>query len=1650
MTETMETTPNNSTSASKSAKVKKKRPLWLRIVLWTVVVVVALAILVPAALYIPFVQNWVKGIATSQVSKATGWDVTLDRIMLRFPIDITLSGLAIVDHGDTLIAADEIKADVELLPLFRLKAVVSSASLDEAYYKMDSEDGSMLLTARIGLCSIDDVVIDLSDNVVTVPNALLSKGAISLDYYPDKVVTEEEDTTDSAPWKINIESISLADVDYRMSMMPLIDNLDTHITAATLADADIDMATYAIHARYLAIDSVDVAYYTPSLAYLAENPVVEDTLAVEEEATEAWTITADSLRLTRSHAIYAVAGEEPVEGFDMNYIEVGDINVAIDNFYNCGTCITVPLTNLSATERSGLRLAAHGTVAMDSVEMRADDLELNTTDSHIALTAHVDNAMLTDSVGGGFGINALADISISEVAAIYPDLQTMLPEGIAGRRLTAEILADGTLQQINLTTASLAVTDLLTLAADGVVTDVTDTDKMGCDLALYGTVGELNFLKPALLEDPATQDMINLTPMTIEGQMTAYRGIYSGDMAVTLNSGQTVVDAYWDGNATDYELAFTADSLIISDILPTMGIGLLTAHGTVAGHGVDPYDTSTRVNAAIEIDDIVYNSKPLSHITLDAQLAECRFDANLTSDNKLCGLTAVATGTLADGVYTFDIDADIDGIDLYALDLSETACNGRLDVKATGAVDLNAADYDITASIANLGWTLDENYYYADLIDFSFKADTTSLAAKMENGDFSIDFNAECGLDTLIGGFIKCADIALEQVEKLEINMDTIQSPLPHFTCKIEMGTANIAQQFLNSSDLSHQGLKCKIVRDSTLYMYGHIDEIEAGTVKLDTVFMLVTEYQKRIGYRAHIGNREGTMQGVAAMELMGSILGNTVTALFTQTDFEGEEGFRLGLRAALSDTTVKVSMFPEQPTIAYKQWTVNEDNEVGFNYLTKHFDANLTLSYDQSSLSLLSAANNDENFNQPTVGVVDTTNTEGRRPPRRPRVQEDITLLIKNVQLADWLAMSPLAPPVQAVLDTDIKLKYNGDNVWGAGRVQLDSVIFNKQRVGDFDLKAFIDLNANGGTEARVGLDIDGRECVRLDGSLKDSTAVEPFKLALKLNQFPLAIANAFLPKNVAEIQGYLDGDMNVTGSLLSPVLDGYMRCDSTYFAMPIFGTSIELPDDKIPVDSSVIKFDQYAIKGMNENPLTINGYVNTIDLTDQYIDLNIAGRNVQFVNAKQTKKSQLFGNGYANLETSVKGYTSDLDIKADLTLLAASNITYVLQEDVTTLVEAEEGMVKFVEFNDTSYVLADSLQTIESATNVNLNANISIQSGATVNVFVTQNGSDRAEIKPSGDLAFAYTRLGDMTLNGMLKLESGFVRYSPPVISQVNFTINSDSYIRWTGDVLNPTLNLSASETHRASVSSESSSVKSADFIISIYVTQTLSNMDVTFDLDTNDDITIQNEISSMSASQRSDQAIRVLTFNTYTGSDSEALGSLASTALYSFLTAELNDWAAKTMKGVDVTFGVDQYSTLDGDETSTETTYSYQVSKSLFDDRFKIVVGGSYTPSSTSEESVASDLFNDVSLEYMLNESGSMYVRLFNKSGYFNLLEGRVTQTGVGFVYKRKLYKLKDIFRFRRRKAPVAEATPAEETSTETTTETTTSTATETTEL
>ncbi len=217
------------------------------------------------------------------------------------------------------------------------------------------------------------------------------------------------------------------------------------------------------------------------------------------------------------------------------------------------------------------------------------------------------------------------------------------------------------------------------------------------------------------------------------------------------------------------------------------------------------------------------------------------------------------------------------------------------------------------------------------------------------------------------------------------------------------------------------------------------------------------------------------------------------------------------------------------------------------------------------------------------------------------------------------------------------------------------------------------------------------------------------------------------------------------------------------------------------------------------------------------------------------------------------------------------------------------------------------------------------------------------------------------------------------------------------------------------KANVTQPGQNSRLIEFDVSLAVTNTLQNMNVAFDLATNDDITVQNELASMSQEQRANQAMNLLLYNTYTGPGTKASSSLSGNPLYSFLASQLNSWAANTIKGVDISFGIDQYNKTTDGYTSSTTSYSYRVSKSLFNDRVKIIVGGNYSTDADADENFEQNLINDIAFEYMLNRSGSMYLRIFRHTGYESILEGEITQTGVGFVLRRKINSLRDLFRW-----------------------------------
>ncbi len=307
-------------------------------------------------------------------------------------------------------------------------------------------------------------------------------------------------------------------------------------------------------------------------------------------------------------------------------------------------------------------------------------------------------------------------------------------------------------------------------------------------------------------------------------------------------------------------------------------------------------------------------------------------------------------------------------------------------------------------------------------------------------------------------------------------------------------------------------------------------------------------------------------------------------------------------------------------------------------------------------------------------------------------------------------------------------------------------------------------------------------------------------------------------------------------------------------------------------------------------------------------------------------------------------------------------------------------------------------------------------MQQGAKINAFLSEDGQNRATVDGSGRLKYTLDFAGRDNLTGTYTIASGNLRYTPPLITQRIFDIKNGSTINWTGEMLNPQLNLRGTTRIKTSVPGDDEKQQVADFLIDAKVGGTLNNIDLSFDLACDGEYvtTVKNELQTMSESQCLQNAMSLLMYNTYlgTGGDFKFNGStMATSALFSFLQSRLNAWAAETLPGVDLSFGVNQYQgALNG---NTITSYSYRLAKSLFNDRFKIVVGGEYSTDATAEQNFSQNLISDISLEYNLNDAGSRYLRVFRHTGYESMLEGQITKTGVGFVMKHKLNSIDDLF-------------------------------------
>ncbi len=1192
---------------------------------------------------------------------------------------------------------------------------------------------------------------------------------------------------------------------------------------------------------------------------------------------------------------------------------------------------------------------AHGAISLDTLGIRLPDLALLTPNSRIDAVASVDWSALEARGNGRMSLSLQARLGRPDVAEVTKMLvrkgmadAALLRSSAVAPFLRGDIALDadieGNRQQLHFRNIDLRMARILRLKASGIAYD--DAERL----------------------------QANLTANVAGGQVSAR-------MAA-------------DRPREKYSLRGSVAAFPVSRFVPSAPVGPLTCRFDVSGNGFDFTAPQTAFQAALDAEHLDAAGYPLDSLRLSATLSQGKGRALLDVASPIGGVSADVRA-IVDSVYNVEATVIGDEIDLQQLANTEKLLklHTMLSLKGRASKDFNA--FEIDGNIVDNYLTSETRSAMFRDISFAASSSSTATTANLSTGDLHFDFQGAGDWRRLSGAVSLFGREMSRQMQNRKFENDTLRHLLPVTSLAFHAGTDNPLSKFLALKGTNLSGIAVQLQTDSANGLHGlaTMGTVTTEALQLDTVSCVVTHDDDGLNFLTTFHNFRKSNPHRFTAQLNAHIREEEALASLLFTDEAGRTGIDLALRGELmgDDEGVRFSIRPENPTIAYHSFTVNDDNGVSINRKGM-INANVQL-VDSMGMGL-------------AIYSVPADET-----------QNDITLSLTSIDLSALCDVLPYMPRLEGVAEGDVHVtEEHGDSLGlsAMATVNVRDLTYEGQRIGNVGAEIIYLPKAGGEHYADAFINFDGKDVGTCSVVYNDRDG--HYQGNANLDGFPLEPLNAFLADTGFGLRGFVAGDFALEGTDSKPRLSGTLDLNEAHLYSPVYGIDFLMDERPITFADSRLNFADYLLTS-GKTSLKLNGNIDIADLENILLDFDLRATDFEVINSERQKTSLIYGKVLADFNGTARGSLTNLSVRGDIGLLAGTDATYILADSPLTVEDRLSDLVTFTSFEDTTYVPEPEVAT--TGMSIDMSFGIHIDQGAKFHCLLSRNGESYVDLRGGGDLTLRMTQQGVTRLTGRYTIEEGEMNYELPVIPLKTFQLEQGSYAEFTGDMLNPTLSIRAVEKTRAVVT-ENDVQRKVNFNVGVEISRTLQDMGLAFTIEAPEDLSVQNELMSMSAEDRNKTAVALLTTGMYV-TDNLTSGIKASNALNAFLQSEIQNIAGKALSTIDVSFGLENGTS----ETGAATTdYSFQFSKRFLDDRISVKIGGSVQSGADAQNSAASFIDN-ISLEYRLDKSGTRYVRIFYDRAAHDPLEGTMMKTGAGLVLRRKTDRLGELFLFRRRK-------------------------------
>ncbi len=1303
----------------------------------------------------PFGQNWIARKVTNRLSHDLQTKVSIQHVDFSLFNNMHLEGVLLEDRkGDTLLYAGDVKVRITDWFFFKKEAELKYIGLENAIIKFQR-----------------------TDSVWTQQ--------FLLDYFSSPVTGTKKK---KAGIQFDLKKIEMTNVTFLKKDAWLGQDMMMHVGGMNLNADSLSLAgnTYDITSLFLKDPIVAIHNYPKLQPGPAIIPVVaRDDPAEEIRKAVSWNSSQMSFKIGDLKIINGTFKSDkqltraPFPYFDGQNILFTEINGELSNSSFIGDTVFSKL-KLTAKERSGLELKnLAADLKMTPQGMAFSNMDLVTNRSTLRNYFSMSYDDMSDM--GDFihkvKLAAVFDdsyVDSDDIAFFAPGMKTWK------KKISLKGKVRGTVDDLVAREMVVQAGNNTILNGDISMTGLPDINQTFIDFKANDfrtTYSDAATFIPAIrrITNP---DLRKIQYVNFKGSFTGFVKDFVTFGTIQTNLGTITSDINMKlptGKDPIYSGIIATDNFRLGEFLGDKKIGSVSLSGTVKGSGFNEKSRSTIVDGIIRFAD--YNNYRYENIAVKGKLDKKLFEGVASINDKNADLTLNGIIDFNGKTPRFDLVADVVNANLKNLKLIKDSVTfaGKLNINFTGdgienfLGNARITDAEITKDGRRLPFdSLIVSSQYIDGVK-TLTAVSNEFEAKID-GDFNL-----AGLPDAFTFFLNKYYPAYVKAPKkypanqnIKFNITTynadeylqlVDSSLTGFNNSHFEGNLNLANNELNfTAEIPQFKLKQYNFDEVKISAKGNSDSLvltgETRNIRindsLNIPFALFKVNARNDSSKVSINT--GANQTVEKADINALVL--------------------------TYDDGVKIDFEPSSFTVNGKTWTVDENGELEFRS-NNPAKGQLVLREGEQKIMLQTQPSAKGNWNDLKVELT-KINLGDFAPFFMPKNRLE-GLLSGNI-----IAEDPTGN--LKITSDDIRTQYLRLDNDSLGELKTTLAYDNKTK----------ELVISGST-----LNQENYLGFNAHIFLGDKQKAKDNIIALKARDFQIKILERFLGTLFTDMQGYLTGDINLSGEFQNLNIAGKGRLKDaglkvifTQCFYKIQDTDIELTPEKINLDGIVLT------DTVTGNPIYISGGMEHQAFKNMFYNLDIStqkpnttgdnnNKPVLLLNTTYKDNKQFYGRVKGTGSLTLAGPQSEMfmTINGIASDKDSSNIT------IPSATGRESGIADFLIERKYGREMDDN-NFNENATNIIYDVEVTATPLVTVKVVLDELTGDEIKGRGAGTLKMRSGTSEPLSLRGRFDIEEGDYLFTFQSFFKKPFVLKKgeNNFIEWSGDPYDARINLTA----------------------------------------------------------------------------------------------------------------------------------------------------------------------------------------------------------------------------------------------------------------